>query len=80
MKCIHGQRESTGSYPEAVINFEANLKSFNYNIIRAVVAELVRVSYLIDTLSMLKVKGSNPGHPETFFVSECRDKNISGWN
>ena len=34
---------------------------------RAVVAELVRASYLIDTLSMLKVEGSNPGHPETFF-------------
>ena len=30
-------------------------------------AELVRASYLIDTLSMLKVEGSNPGHPETFF-------------
>ena len=24
-------------------------------------------SYLIDTLSILKVEGSNPGHPETFF-------------
>ena len=38
--------------------------------------ERSRASYLIDVLGMLKVEGSNPGHPETFiFVSECRDKN-----
>ena len=32
--------------------------------------------YLITSSLVLKVGGSNPGHPETFiFVSECRDKN-----
>ena len=51
---------------------EEGIKSVSY---RAVVAELVKTSYLIDTLSILKVEGSNPGHPETFFVLECRDKN-----
>ena len=33
---------------------------------RAVVAELVRASYLIDTLSMLKVEGSNPAISRSF--------------
>ena len=28
------------------------------------VAELVRASYLIGILTMLKVEGSNPGHPK----------------
>ena len=31
------------------------------------VVERSRASYLIGILGMLKVEGSNPGHPETFF-------------
>ena len=43
---------------------------------RTVVVERSRESYLIGVLGMLKVEGSNPGHPKKFiFVSECQDKN-----
>ena len=34
---------------------------------RAVVAELVRASILIDILSMLKVEGSNPGFADYYY-------------
>ena len=44
----------------------------------AVVVKQSKASYLIDVLGMLKVEGSNPGHPEMFiFVSECRDKSAT---
>ena len=44
----------------------------------AVVVKRSKASYLIDVLGMLKVEGSNPGHPEMFiFVSECRDKSAT---
>ena len=44
---------------------------------RAMVAELVWVSHLIDTLSMLKVKGSNPGFIDYFLNFQSLDKNDS---
>ena len=31
-------------------------------------AELVRASYTIGNLTMIKVEGSNPGLPEFFFI------------
>ena len=40
----------------------------------AMVAELVRVSYLIDVLTMLKVKGPNPAHPVfAFLILVCKN-------
>ena len=42
---------------------------------RAVLAELVRASYLIDTLSMLKVEGSNPGFANYFLDWQSLGKN-----